>query len=329
MSGHFSRAFFGAALLTLTISGAVSAEPWQIAQSMGPVWFGANQAQLVSLGSNTDVPGGMLVVTGEGGRAMLVRGEQTMLIGANTVVTVPDADEAGITTILQRAGEVTFDVDRQKVQHFAVETPYLAAVVKGTMFKVRVDGSTADVAVDRGLVEVSDLVTGEKVDTAPGQRASVDGPGAHLGISGSGLLALVTQGEPRAPLVAPMSASDVRAIQATARGQSSDTIQALNSAPSDDGISTAGVAVLGAAVAGGGNDGPGGPAGGATSGGSGSAGGSVNIGQPQQIALYAGNDGVFKHKPAPEQGISPLTFALAAAFMTLLALAWAYVRRNA
>ncbi len=183
MFSHFSRTRLGAVLLSLIISGAASAEPWQIAQSSGPVWFGSEQTQLVSLGSTSDIPGGATVVTGDGGRVMLVRGEQTMLIGANAVVTVPDADEGGITTILQRSGEVTFDVDRQKVQHFAVETPYLAAVVKGTSFKVSVDGFEAAVAVDRGLVAVSDLITGEQVDTAQGQRASVSGPGAKLGIS--------------------------------------------------------------------------------------------------------------------------------------------------
>ena len=84
----------------------------------------------------------------------LVRGTQTMLIGANTVVTLPDGDSHGITTVLEHAGEITFDVDRQQVKHFAVETPYLAAVVKGTNFTIRVDDEGGAVTVSRGLVEV-------------------------------------------------------------------------------------------------------------------------------------------------------------------------------
>ncbi|MEJ0012335.1 MAG: FecR family protein [Bauldia sp.] len=318
MFTNLSRTLFGAALLSLTLAGAASAEPWQITQSTGPVWFGSDQTQLVSLGSSTDIPGGQTVVTGEGARVMLVRGEQTMLIGANSVVTVPDADEGGITTILQRSGEVTFDVDRQKVQHFAVETPYLAAVVKGTMFTVDVDAFTATVSVDRGLVEVSDLVTGEKVDTAPGQRAAVSGPGAKLNISGSGLLALISQGEARAPLVAPLSSDGLRALQTKARGGNST--QALNSTGGD--INNAGLA----AIAAGGGNGGGGPTGGT---GGDVTGGPSGGGSAQNVALYTGNDAAFKRHPAPEQGVSPLTFALAAAFLTLLALAWAYVRRNA
>lgn len=313
---HSSRALFGAVVLSLAIPAIASAEPWQIAQSSGPVWFGSDQTQLVSLGSAGDIPGGATVVTGEGGRAMLVRGQQTMLIGANAVVTVPDADEAGITTILQRSGEVTFDVDRQKVQHFAVETPYLAAVVKGTSFTVDVDGDAAAVSVDRGLVEVSDLVTGERVDTAAGQRAAVNGPAARLSISGSGLLALITQGGARAPLVAPLSSDGLRQIQIRARGIGS--IEALNDAIGGDN-GNAGLAALGAAAGNGG-----GPTGGSDVGGGTSAGSGL-----QNVAVYGGSDGVFKRKPAPEEGVSPLTFALAAAFMTLLALVWAYLRRNA
>jgi hypothetical protein len=322
---HLSRARLGAVLFSLMLAGAASAEPWQIAQSTGPVWFGADQAQLVSLGANTDIPGGQTVVTGEGGRLMLVRGEQTMLIGANAVVTVPVEDQAGITTILQRAGEVTFDVDRQKVQHFAVETPYLAAVVKGTSFKVSVDGFAAAVSVDRGLVEVSDLVTGEKVDTAPGQRASVGGPGAKLDISGAGLLALITRGTARAPRVAPLTADGLRVIQTKARNDSNGSIQALNGAGGNDAGRVAGLGAVGTV----GGNGPGGPAGGITGGGS-SGGAAVGGGASLNVALYSGSDAVFKRRPAaPEEGVSPLTFVLAAAFMTLLALTWAYLRRNA
>ena len=75
MFRSFSRCNVGALFLFLVLSGAASAEPWRIMQSSGPVWFGSNAAQLVSLGSATTIAGGATVVTGDGGRAMLVRGE--------------------------------------------------------------------------------------------------------------------------------------------------------------------------------------------------------------------------------------------------------------
>ena len=38
------------------------------------------------------------------------------------------------TTIQQRAGSILLEVEKRNVTHFEVETPYLAAVVKGTQF---------------------------------------------------------------------------------------------------------------------------------------------------------------------------------------------------
>lgn len=44
----------------------------------------------------------------------------------------------------------------ENVQHFAVQTPFLAAVVKGTKFTVVSSKTGAEVAVQRGNVEVED-----------------------------------------------------------------------------------------------------------------------------------------------------------------------------
>ena len=42
------------------------------------------------------------------------------------------------TTIIQQAGSILLEVEKRNVKHFQVETPYLAAVVKGTQFRVTV-----------------------------------------------------------------------------------------------------------------------------------------------------------------------------------------------
>jgi hypothetical protein len=325
------RTVVGAFIASALLGGAANAEPWQLAQSIGAVWYGQDDTKLVSLGPNTDVPGGSTVVTGDGGRAMLVRGEQTVLVGPNAVVVLPDEDKDGFTTVLQRAGEVTFDVDRQKVEHFAVETPYLAAVVKGTNFTVDVDGREAAVSVNRGLVEVSDLSTGERVDTAAGQRAFVAGIGEALKISGDGLLAIVSQGAARAPLVSPMTTSELRVLQSKASG----SIQAQSRT---GGNANGQLAILGAGASAGGS----GPTG--TSGGGNGASGNDAGSSPDVVALNVGGAGslvsgqsaaldvvsnavVKRRKPQPES-ISPLMFVGAAGLMTLLAVGLAYVRRN-
>jgi hypothetical protein len=290
------------------MAGAQAA-PWQLAQSIGPVWYGQDQTKLISLAPSTDLPEGATVVTGEGGRAMLVRGEQTMLVGPNSVVIVPGESEDGFTTVFQRSGQVTFDVDRQKVQHFAVETPYLAAVVKGTNFTVDVDAANAVVSVNRGLVAVSDIATGEQVDTAEGQRASVAGIGAKLQITGEGLLALITPGVARSPLVSPLTAEQLRVIQSKANG----TVRADNQSGDRDGS----VIAIGAA-------------GGAGTGGGNASGGQGGEGLTQ-VALENAADvpaNILKSRKSNEPAISPMMFAAAAGLMALLAIGLAYVRRN-
>ena len=215
MFGHFIRHGFALVVASLLLTAAASADEWRIVQSSGEIWIGSAGVQKASLGPNEIVPGGATLTTGAGGRAMLTHGTQTMMVGPNAVVTVPDGDSAGITTILQRAGEVTFDVDRQKVQHFAVETPYLAAVVKGTRFTVSIENDGATVSVDRGLVEVTNLATGERVDTPAGQRATVGGSDRGLHVTGQGELAILRQGDARAPLVTRVSGGELLALQTT------------------------------------------------------------------------------------------------------------------
>lgn len=328
MFRNFGRVGFSSIVLSLMLAGAASADGWQIVQSSGPVWFGSDTAQLVSLGSTPDLPNGSTVVTGDGGRAMLVRGEQTMLVGPNAVITLPQEEGAGMTTVLQRSGEVSFDVDRQKVQHFAVETPYLAAVVKGTHFVVSVDGENAAVSVDRGLVAVTDLATGEEVDTAAGQNARVRRNGGNLEIAGTGLLPVISQGTPRSSLVAPLSANDLRGMQSGA-AKSNGSVQALNNVDT-------GVAVAGTAVGAGTDDNDGGSSGGIDTADNSPAAIDTDVANidvsgataapAQNVAMSFGDNSGYRRPAKPQESVSPLTFVMGAAFLALAAFGLAYIR---
>ncbi|MCV6603859.1 MAG: FecR domain-containing protein, partial [Porticoccaceae bacterium] len=65
-------------------------------------------------------------------------------------------------------------VNKKDRRHFAVKTPYLAAVVKGTTFTVDVRQGKAHVRVTSGKVGVSSHVSGESVDIVRGQTAGID-----------------------------------------------------------------------------------------------------------------------------------------------------------
>jgi FecR protein len=137
---------------------------------------------------------------------LLTRGAETMLVSANSVVGLPTQQQGGMsTTILQQAGTILLEVEKRNVKHFQVETPYLAAVVKGTQFRVTVDKGDSRVDVLRGQVEVVDFKTGQYTQVFPDQSARVSGQGGGgLSLSGSGTLSPIQQGSPRRSSVSPL-----------------------------------------------------------------------------------------------------------------------------
>ena len=201
-----------AALLVLALAwaGSAEAQDWRVARMSGGVYVEANAFDLVSLSNGLAIAGGSRIVADRSGRALLVRGNDSIVVSPGTLVALPGDSGDPFTRILQEKGTAEFDIDHQSRPHFAVETPYLAAVVKGTHFTVRVFRGGAEVSVLRGRVEVDDLLTGEKVDVLTGQKA-VAQAGRRLAVSGLGVLAPVVQGpRPRRSL----PASELRAALA-------------------------------------------------------------------------------------------------------------------
>lgn len=182
-------------------------DAWTVSKSTGEVWVAAAGAQPVSLTTSAMLKPGETIRTGANGRVLLARGEETILIAPNSIVGLPAEKKDGMsTTILQRAGSILLEVEKRKENHFEVETPYLAAVVKGTQFRVTVGKSDTRVSVSRGRVEVTDFKTGEHAAVLPGQTAKVLPQGrAGLLLSGAGTLAPVEPGKPRAPSLDPVA----------------------------------------------------------------------------------------------------------------------------
>ena len=111
------------------------------------------------------------------------------MIAPNSVVGVPAQTGPGSTTIIQQSGSILIEVEKSSGKHFEVETPYLAAVVKGTQFRVSVGQGESYVSVLRGQVEVTDFRSGQSALVLPGQMAKVWTIGnAGLSLSGPGTL---------------------------------------------------------------------------------------------------------------------------------------------
>ena len=195
-----------AAVLTLGMaSGALAAEDgvWSVSKAAGEVWVATNGAQQVSLNQQDALKPGDTIRTGRNGRVLLVRGEETILISPNSVVGLPAETREGLsTTIIQQAGSILLEVEKRNVKHFEVETPYLAAVVKGTQFSVTVNAGSTRVGVLRGQVEVSDFKTGQIAQVMPGQAATAFEHGKPgLSLSGAGTFNPIEHGKPRASTI--------------------------------------------------------------------------------------------------------------------------------
>jgi hypothetical protein len=192
--------------VSLACTGASAQEAqWQVHRSSGEVWVASPGVQKAALTPAAVLKPGDYIRTGQNGRALLVRGTESILISPNSAVGLPKEKTGGLsTTILQESGSILLDVEKRSEKHFEVETPYLVAVVKGTQFRVSVDDRESKVEVVSGQVEVAELKSGKFALVLPGQSAAVainGGPG--LSLSGSGMLDEVKQGTPRSPRVTP------------------------------------------------------------------------------------------------------------------------------
>ena len=205
-------------LLFQGTSAALAAE-WRVARTSGPVSLSA-AAGRVRVAAGMTIPDGSTLSTGSGGRVRLVRGVESIVVGPNTVVTPKDG-WFGTTTIEQPVGRIELEVEKRGFPHLTVETPLLAAVVKGTHFTVTVSRRAASVSVARGVVGVTDLRSGSTADITPGQRAGVSLSGAGLHVSGTGLIPGVRSGLPRSPVVTVVTPQQA-AAQAKA-SKSTDT----------------------------------------------------------------------------------------------------------
>lgn len=211
---HAIRVLCAAALLAFmpglsTIEALAQDNVWRVSKVSGEAWIGGSGVQPASLGSAATLSPGDMIRTGRNGRVLLVRGAETMLISANSQISLPPSSSSGrSTTIIQQAGSILLDVEKRNVQHFEVETPFLAAVVKGTQFRVTVSGGSARVEVSRGQVQVADFRSGQFALVQQGQAARVSAGGAAgLSLSGAGKLGTIQQGTPRTPSVQPATVS--------------------------------------------------------------------------------------------------------------------------
>jgi hypothetical protein len=236
---------------TLLVSGpGVALADWQVERVSGTAAV-VRDGVATTLARGQSVEDGAVVETGANGRVMLSKGASSIMVGPRSSLSMDHSFLGGTTTVLQRTGTSEFEVEHRAAPYFHVETPSMAAVVKGTHFTVSVGAKAASLSVARGLVGVTDLATGEATDLAKGESARAGAGG--FSVKGAQAQGRRSKGAPRAPVVAPIAPAAVTAsVAATAKAQARSTAAPASSSTA---ASTPGPASApGAAAAGSGED---------------------------------------------------------------------------
>jgi hypothetical protein len=208
----FKLALAFVSLVFLTANPALAAPSpqsnWVVTQLTGDARVVHPGAQPASLKVNNRLAPGDTLMTGPTGRATLVRGGDYIIVAPRSELRLPSTPQpSGFTRVIQNLGTLLFKVQHTGIPHFAVDTPMLAAVVKGTTFTVVVDGQRSAVQVLQGVVQVSAIDGGMSRMVEGGRTVFVNHDRPRM---------LLDADRPAAPIKAPSSTS----VSVSASGES-------------------------------------------------------------------------------------------------------------
>jgi len=98
---------------------------------------------------------GQKITTAAGSTVSLVRNSEAFIISPNSEIEIPsDENTSTFTLFFQTLGTVLFSAKKKNRHHFKVQTPFAAALVKGTTFAINVSASDYQIQVFEGSVEL-------------------------------------------------------------------------------------------------------------------------------------------------------------------------------
>lgn len=187
--------------------GVANAADWVAEKVRQPAHYSYNGQPWAKIEVGKAMPSGSWVQTGPRGRLVLKRGEEFIQFKPKTMAAIGKTDQAGKKTlVMQKFGSLLLDVEtrKRKRKHLTVETPFLAAVVKGTRFSVDVGQRSTNLSVERGVVEVTDERRGLQTDVRSNQSVTVQrNAKTAMRVTGPGKRASIKNVKPSVPKVEP------------------------------------------------------------------------------------------------------------------------------
>ena len=186
---HF-RSMWWMALVAILCAGPGSAwadgtGAWVATQASGSVSESGADGHWQSVVAGSTLTDGAHVKTGPDGKLVLSHRQDTVTASPNSEFELPRDGEAGVgPSVLETLGTLLFRIEHTPQRRFEVDAPYLAAVVKGTVFTVSVGADGNAVHVAEGAVEVTTRLGKEVALIRPGQTAVVSPSGRDMSIMG-------------------------------------------------------------------------------------------------------------------------------------------------
>ncbi|KPH05869.1 hypothetical protein CO657_35500 (plasmid) [Rhizobium acidisoli] len=163
------------AWILMPAAALAAADDWRVVKATDQVTYSIDETHWMSLRAGDVVPNRASVSTGPHGRVQLSRGVENITFHPNTRASITTTGVLSRKTeVLQQIGALDLEIEKRSQPHTTVQTPYLAAVVKGTIFHVTVGKTKASVSVDRGLVQVTSFDRGQQSNVGPRQSVTVD-----------------------------------------------------------------------------------------------------------------------------------------------------------
>jgi len=174
-------------LAMATTVGAALADGWHVDRVTLPAVYTTDGKTWAPVTQGMSVPNASWINTGDHGRVALSRGTDTMFIGAYSLVATVERGSAArpVSDVRQPFGTVTIDLKKRGYDQMKVTTPYMAAIVKGTQFTVTAGRQRSTLGVNRGLVEVTDRLTGAVAAVGIGGMAEVNAANSSFSLSGT------------------------------------------------------------------------------------------------------------------------------------------------
>ena len=240
-------------VLTFGVSAAL-ADDWQAIKLRGSVFVSHDRAW-VRLNRGDVVSDSSAIRILSDGVVEFVRDRETIDLAPNTQIRIFDRAGQRFTTVQEFYGAVSIEANVENVRHFAVRTPFVAALVKGTMFTVTSNAQSSTVRVRRGVVGVEDLLRKLFAEVRRGQQATA-GRVRRLGVTAAGTVGAADStgqafGAAAAATSAPAGEADAAAAaNSSALGAVAGDATAAASAATSAAASAVGAATsgLGAAV---------------------------------------------------------------------------------